>query len=103
MRPFVVYDVVNPERVFDVVVTLVLVFTETREDVDFVQLMIDGGTLSKTSSWDLCWVTTSCPVSHSRHFTRVNIVGEKIVEILFACNKNETCFKIKNFIDKEVL
>lgn len=90
--PFVINDVVNPEGIFNVVITLIFVFTQTRKNVDFIELMVDSGTLSKASRWNLSRITTPCTVSDSCHFTRIHIIGKKVVQILLTyfkekCNK----------------
>lgn len=46
--PVVTGDVVDPKGVADVLLPFLLVLAETREDVNLVELRVDGGSLSKT-------------------------------------------------------
>lgn len=45
--PVVAGDVVDPEGVADVLLPFVLVFAEARQDVDLVELWVDGGSLGE--------------------------------------------------------
>ena len=47
LLPVVAGDVINPEGVADVLLTLVLVFAEARQDVDLVEVGVDGGSLGE--------------------------------------------------------
>lgn len=46
--PVVTGDVVDPKGVADVLLPFLLVFAETRQDVNLVELRVNGGSLSKT-------------------------------------------------------
>lgn len=47
LLPVVAGDVVDPEGVADVLLAFVLVFAEARQDVDLIELRVDGGSLGK--------------------------------------------------------
>lgn len=63
--PVVTGDVVDPERVAHVLLPFVLVFAQPRQDVDLVELRVDGGSLGETSHWNWetvkeCLMTNIC-------------------------------------------
>lgn len=47
LLPVVAGDVIDPERVADVLLAFVLVLAEARQDVDLIELGVDGGSLGK--------------------------------------------------------
>lgn len=52
LLPAVAGDVVDPERVAHVLLPFVLVLAQPRENMDFVELWVDGGSLGETSHWN---------------------------------------------------
>lgn len=53
--PVVTGDVVDPEWVAHILLPFVFVFAQPRQDVDLVELRVDGGSLGETSHWN--WET----------------------------------------------
>lgn len=49
--PVVTGNVINPEGVADILFTLLLVLAEPRQDMDLIELRVNGGSLSKTRHW----------------------------------------------------
>lgn len=49
--PAVTGDVINPKGVADILFTLLLVLAEPRQDMDLIELRVNGGSLSKTRHW----------------------------------------------------
>lgn len=78
-RPLVLVDVVDPEGVLHVVFPFLLVLVGARQDVDLVQLRVNGRPLCETGRRNFNFLA----VAQDVHLVCINVVCEEVSQVLF--------------------